>query len=260
VKAKIITLLLVLLMSTSTTLAQDKTTHSVSFDGISFTFSSTIAENVNVVHVPGTPASQGPGFAEVRHRLFAPYGTTPYVDKISDPVGGIRVYQIADFKGYAENEKRLQQLQSLLAKRPDLTPYIATARDMSQNNLPFLPVYPAGQVLRARPRYVETASVKGITYVTAYQEVAEPLLSNSLTYTFQGISNDGTYFISATFNLTTSLFPQTVGSDFDPALFASKLGEYLAKSTALVDRASPSEFKPDLISLDAVVQSIALTR
>jgi hypothetical protein len=256
-KAKLVMFMLLMSMWASPTQAQDKTVHSIAFDRISFSFASEIADNVNIVHYPGDPASQGPGFSEVRHLLFALHGATSSLGSTPDAVGGIRIYQIADIKGYVEHEKRLQQLQSLLDKRPDLTPYIATARNANENNLPFLPVYPAGQVLRARPRYIDTAAVKGISYVTVYQEVAEPLLSKSFTYTFQGISADGKQYISATFNLTTTLFPEKTGADFDPELFASKLGEYMAKSTALVDRAGPEEFKPSLTTLDAVVQSIS---
>jgi hypothetical protein len=259
-KVMLLMFMLLLSMWASPTQAQDKTVHSVTFDSIKFSFASEIADNVNIVYYPGDPASQGPGFSDSRHWLFALHSATSSPDNAPDAVGSIRVYQIADFKGYSENEKRLQQLQSLLTKRPDLAPFIATARNANENTLPFLPVYPAGQVLRARPRYVDTAAVKGISFVTVYQEVAEPLLNHSFTYTFQGISADGKQYISATFRLSTKLFPEKMGADFDPEFFTSRLGEYMAKSTALVDRAGPEDFKPSLSTLDAVVQSISFTQ
>ncbi len=259
-KVRLAAFIMLFALWASPALAQDNSAHKVTFDGFGFSFTEEVAANVNIVGYPGDPASQGPGAAEVRHRLFMFYRGAAAPESPLDAAGAIRVYRLEDVKGYAENQKRVEQLQSLLDKRPDLKPYIATARSASENNLPFLPVYPAGQVLRARPAYVDTAAVKGISYVTVYQEAAEPLLSNSLTYTFQGISTDGKLYISATFKLTTSLFPANVAADFDAAFFASRYGEYMAKSTALVDRAAPTEFTPSLTTLDALIQSISIAK
>jgi hypothetical protein len=123
--------------------------------------------------------------------------------------------------------------------------------------LPFMPVFPAAQVMRARARYVDTAAVAGISFVTAYRQDASPFINNEFLYTFQGLSTDGTYYVSAIFRLMTDLFPSELPADFDYEAFAASLMDYFTDSTALLNDATPEAFSPSLTTVDAVIQSFA---
>jgi hypothetical protein len=121
-------------------------------------------------------------------------------------------------------------------------------------------VYAAGQSFRARSQYIDTDQVAGVAYITIYQEVQEPFLSDSSIWTFQGLSADGQYYISAIFNITNDVFPAEIAPDFDPATFQAEYGEYHAKYTAWVNEAGPEAFSPGLETLEALVQSFTFAQ
>ena len=187
-------------------LAQDSATHTVSFDGFSFSFDQSVGTNVNITRFAGDPPDlDQPGGPQVAHTQFALYSQLP-VPEFGAP-GEIRVYQTADFTGYETSSERLTQLQTLLADRPDLASFMAT--DITaENPLPFMPVFGAAQVIRARAQYMDTGSVSGISYITAYRQDVAPFIADSFLYTFQGISADGAHYISAIFPVNTALFQQ----------------------------------------------------
>ncbi len=246
-------LLIGLMLMVSPALAQDSgTTHTVTFDGVSLTFNSALASNVNISQYAGDPANSPFGFGEPGHTQFTFYNAFPVPESILDAIGGVRVYRTADFAGFTEHESRLASLQSLLDERPNLADFEAlNTEDVNANALPFIPVYAAGQVIRARTQYIETDAVKGIAYLTIYQEVLEPF--ERALWTFQGVSSDGTIYIVAIFNVTSSVFPED-SSDFD----VERFNEYRAKMVAWLNEADPASFEPALPMLEALIQSIRI--
>jgi hypothetical protein len=246
---------LVLTLGASVVLAQES--HIVGYDGFSFTLDEAIASSVNITQYPGDPAEFGPGFAEPAYTEFIFYNEFPVPQCIGDAIGGVRIYRTADFEGYTEHEIRAGSLQSMLEEQVDLTQYEVSHRVVSENALPFIPVYAAGQSFRARSHYVETDQVAGVAYITLYQEVQEPFLSDSSVWTFQGLSADGQYYISAIFNITNDVFPAELAPDYDPAVFQAEYGEYHAKYTQWVNDAGPEAFSPGLETLEALVESFA---
>lgn len=246
-------LLVGLLLIASPVFAQDSgESHTVSFDGVSLTFDTALASNVNLTQYPGDPAEFGPGFAEPAHTQFTFYNAFPVPESIGDAIGGVRVYQTSDFIGFSEHENQLAALQSLLDEQPNLADFEAlNTEDVTANALPFIPVYAAGQVLRARTQYLETNAVQGIAYLTIFQQALEPF--ERALWTFQGVSPDGATYIAAIFNVSSSVFPEDA-SDFD----VDRFNEYRAKMVAWLNEADPASFEPALPMLEALIQSIQI--
>ena len=236
--------------------AQGAMPHTVTFDGIRFSYDNSLAGGVNITAQAGDAETTFP--PEVGHVQFLLYVAPPVPESLFDAVGGLRVYRVADFAqpGFEAAAGQLEQLQNLIAASDfDLAVY---QTDVAESpNLPFMPVIAAGQTLRAQAAYLGGDNVYGIRYVTAWQEAAEPLLSHSLLYTFQGLSQDGAYYISAIFPLETALLPAETAADFDMAIFVEGLAQYQADTTAALNAAAPGDFSPALDQLDALVQSIA---
>lgn len=256
-RAKAILIGLALLLAVTPALAQESTTHTVAFDGFRFSFDEALARNVNISqHVPD-PAEDGPWFAEPRYTQFALYNEFPVPESLLDVVGSVRVYRLADLAGYDEDLRRAEQLRALLTERPDLTPYMAARDNASENTLPFLPVFPAAQIVRARAHYLDAPAVSGISFVTVYSQGIGPLLADEFLWTFQGLSANGEYYVMALFPLHTGLFPQEVGAGYDPDALIARLVEYLNESIATLNAASPSDFSPSLDALDALVSTFA---
>ena len=242
-------------MCVSPTLAQEAEVNTLVFNDFGFRFDSTLATNVNITQYPGDPIEwEAPGGPEVGHTQFSLYheSAAPYG---FDADLSIRIYQTADFAGHTYSEAQLEQLWELLAERPDLAPYMVVEENLSANTLPFMPVLPAAQVIRARARYHETEAVTGISYVTVYRQDASPFTGDEFIYTFQGISADGAYYVSAIFRPTTDIFPLEVAADFDWEAFYDNVAVYFTESIAALNEAEPDDFAPSLTTLDALVET-----
>jgi hypothetical protein len=258
-KIKLLVLIAVVMFNVMPVWAQDYGTHTVGMDGVSFSFDAAIAENVNIVAFAGDPVDmQAPGGPQAPYTDFVLYNGTPAPESDFDAAGSVRIYRTADFAAYPEHQNRLIALQNLLAARPDLTQYMVWSINPNDVTLPFLPVYPAVQVIRAQPQYIDTGMVSGIRFLTTYAQGPMPLLSNSVFYTFQGISTDGTRYVSVTFTVDSTMFPAAVPADFNYDALGANPASYFNESIATLNAAAPGAFAPSLTALDAVVQSLAI--
>lgn len=235
-------LVLILLMGLIAFSAFSQEVHTISFDG--FSFETALAQNFNIEQYAGDPPENGPGFAD------APHTTITLYNDPTRPEASISIYRIADLAPYPFLEKHASALQSLLVERPDLSLFEITNENGMADVLPHVPVLPHGQILNARVEYVETDSVQGIKYITVSSAAREPF--SEFTYTFQGMSQDGQYYITVNLPLETVLFPV---EPVDPEIFAQQWPEYLAESVATLDAAAPDAFMPTLDTLDALVQT-----
>jgi hypothetical protein len=243
-------LVLGLSLAAFTTLAQDSEPQRVTEDGFSFDW--LLAQNIRIDRVPADPPEYGPGFAEPAFMQFLFSDGLPEPVSIGDAIGGLRVYETANFEDYSEHGARLEALIELLDERPDLDEFeVLHTENMNANALPFIPVYAAGQVIRARTEYIETDDVQGIAYLTVYQEATEPF--ERALWTFQGISTDGDYYVAAIFNVTSDVFPEDTSG-----FVVGRFNEYRAKMVRWLNDADPESFEPALPTLEALVESIKI--
>lgn len=257
-KSKLLGLLVIILaISAVPALAQDDNsanTNAVTYNGFSFSFADALGPNVMITQNQGDPADLAmPGAPEAPYTEFVLYGGTIIPAPFEAPAF-VRVYNTADFAGYAWQEVQLAQLQNLLAEKPDLAAYMTMQTETNDPTLPFIPGVPAGQVMRARAAYVETDQVKGIVYMTIYRQDAAPAISSEFIYTFQGISNDGAHYISAVTRPFPAAFPVEYQS-VDLTSFDSNA--YYADAIVTLNAAGPDEFYIPVNLVDEMVQSLA---
>jgi hypothetical protein len=248
-----------LLLAATPALAQDST-HTVSFDGFRFSFDDAVASRITIQHYPGDAPEIRPGGADAPHLQFelSHVSRDPMPEAPPPVIGSVRVYEIAGMAAYKGYPERVEELKALLAERPDLTPYMAVVENLTENTLPFLPILPAGQLIRARAQYVDTPAVSGISYIVVYRQDVAPLLSRDFFWTFQGLSADGSRYVTATLQVSTPLFPDEVPTDFDWANWTQE--QWIAsfnEGIATLNAAGPSDFSPSLDSLDALVSTFA---
>ncbi|MCC7447752.1 MAG: hypothetical protein IT324_10060 [Anaerolineae bacterium] len=251
-------ILLALFAVFSAARAVERKGNTVSFNGISFRFDPALASSVDVYQFAGDPLTNDPMTnGEPPYTQLLLYNKRPAPESAFEEtaLGVIRVYRAEAFKNYSFSAAEFIKLQKLLKDKPAATSIAAGKRDEAV--LPFMPVLPAGQAIRARVAYVNTSALDGIAYLTAYQSALEPFTGSSFMYTFQGISKDGAYYVSVFARLNTDLFPKNLPAS-DPAKFADEHLKYIADTTAKLNAASPQAFTPALPLLDSVVQSIAV--
>ncbi|MBE0690609.1 MAG: META domain-containing protein, partial [Anaerolineae bacterium] len=247
-----------LLVAALPVLAQGET-HSVAFNGMGFQFPNALATSVNISQRPGDPVDLGvPGGPQAPYTEFVLYNEMPAPESIFEG-GGIRLYRVADLANYPEYQRQADVLSGLIGGQADLSPYMIANNSDGTNKLSFLPVVPAGQVIRARARYVGNESFRGIAYLTTFRQDVSPFVGTEFLYTVQGVSTDGNYYVSAIFPVTTALFPDSVPGDLDYDAFVATLDQYTNDSITTLNAAAPADFTPTLDMLDAVVSSLVLT-
>lgn len=265
-RLKFLLVVLLTLLSVQTAAAQQNP-NVVIFNGFHFTYDSALARNVNIVQFAGDPVNQeGPGGPEPPHIQFILYNTpAPNPDGTPNPIPGpfeapgvIRFYKAADINRYKLSQMQFTALSKLLANHTDLAQYMAVNMDKA-NPLPYLPVFPAGQVIRARAEYAKTDSFEGVRYITIFRQDVSPFVANEFQYTFQGLSADKSYYVVAIFRITAPGFPAKIGSNFDYDAFSKNFENYLKESTDKLNKAAPNTFKPSLAALNATIESLSLS-
>ncbi len=264
-KLKLAALILILLLGVSPALAQDGGTNTVLFGHFSFTLDPALATNVAITQVPGdSPDLAAPGGPQAARTEFilntAPLNNGASVPSMLEATAAILVFPVENFAPLDFYAMRREALQELLMTRPDLSTYMAALPNPGDNELPFLPVFPAVQVLRAQAKYVDGVDVSGLSYVTVFRQGIGPFTGDEFLYTFQGLTHDGTTYVSVIAHLNTALFPAQVPADFNMDSFVAGITQYNADSVATLNAAGPNDFAPSLTTLDALVQSFRVVQ
>ncbi len=172
----------------------------------------------------------------------------------------IRVYPVRSFEYYGFDAE-LASLQGVLAQpNPDLSSYANVISAGPTPTLPFLPLVNATQVFRAQPAVVAFGNGqgggvggRGVRYLTFYAQGLVPITRRDVWYTFQGLTEDGSAYISVTFPVRIEDLLETPPADFNPPDYAA----YLQEQFELVHNAG--NIQPALSLLDFIVGSISVT-
>jgi hypothetical protein len=125
------------------------------------------------------------------------------------------------------------------------------------DNLPYLPLYNAAQVIHPQVKYLDFKNGKGVRYLTQFDQAPLLISNHELLYTYQGLTSDGKFYVAAVLpvnlpGLPASEIPtETPGPDY-----ATKFPQYLSDTVAMLEGQPAGSFTPDLSKLDALMQSI----
>lgn len=231
----------------------------VNHDGIQFVYDIGLASSVSYMQHRATEGDVQVPSPAYREFTFDGYSDGDYLRHAIQP--RIEVYAIEDFGPYPAFIAQLDELSRLLAEQPDLNQYVnATFDTPNALTLPFLPIIPAAQVMRALPEYIDVARIDGIRYLVYYSQAPNPVLEGEMFYTFQGITDDGQYYVSAMLPVNTGVLPTEESTPVEPDDWMADYEDYL---TELLGRIPPTDgagFTPSLATLDALVQSVTVER
>jgi hypothetical protein len=121
--------------------------------------------------------------------------------------------------------------------------------------LPVLPTFNSAQDLRGQVQPVAFDGGRGLRFIARYSQGMSPVVNPAVFYTFQGVTDDGRYYVAAFFPLYVPLLPDEIAVD-DSEAFYLAYPAYLSETTAALEGLAPVGFEPDLTSLDAVVASL----
>ena len=105
----------------------------------------------------------------------------------------------------------VQRFSELL---PDAIPQMVAALQVLigggptvNRGLPLLPNFNAGQEFFAQYKVISIGSGNGIRFLTQYSQYYDPVNNHELIYTFQGLTGDGKYWISAILPISNPILP-----------------------------------------------------
>jgi hypothetical protein len=219
-------------------------------EGMRIKFNGAIATAVMTEMVPATDEHEPTQMAKPAHVEFSLNGYA-LPDTFHEP--RILVYPVAEFEAINEYaRKTIADMRQLLVDRP-----------AAPKEIPFLPPFHAGQMMRAQIAYIDFQNGKGVRFLTQYAQTYLPINNHELFYTFQGLTSDGQYYVAAILPVSHPILPADQmayeGGDLDT--LAQSFDTYIAEIEEQLHTHDASSFTPDLNLLDAMIQSleVALT-
>jgi len=222
--------------------------HFENFDGVSFYYFSVPGKKVTARVVDATSATSPDAHPKMDQFDFPDYAPESQVKP------EIKVFSVQDYESLAGNpvNQQIDKLNQLLTAHPN----------DSSANLPFLPLEPAAQLMHAQLKYVKFQDGQGIRYITEYGQQAAPLDNKMLFYTFQGITDNGAYYVSASLPLGDRKLAGDDGAvqDQNPATFQANYSSYTSNIEQLLNNQKPNSFTPNINLMDLIIHNLVVNK
>jgi hypothetical protein len=236
--------------SAETQIADQAPEPDVVYEGITFSFDESIATGVSPAIIPGQHLGEDymPGDTYPIHYEF---GFNGYAvgDSFHTPL--ITIFPVADYQAistYASSE--IDSLQSALANHPS---------GGSISDLPFLPIWNAAQIFSAKVTYFDFQNGSGVRYLTMYGQATYPVDNQNLFYTYQGMTDDGQYYISAVLPVSNSILPDDGATTVDDWIeFDNNWNTYIIGALQTLNGQSAENYTPNLTLLDEMMASFSI--
>lgn len=225
------------------------TRYFMQFDDISFYYISTVASKVTAKTVEKSLNVNNLINPKMDQFEFQNYA----VPSLIKP--RINIFPVQEFKDQGGDSvtRQIEKLKQLTANQPANPP----------GELPMLLGEPAVQLMRARLEYVKFQNGAGVRYVAQYAEQPWPYDNNLLFYTFQGLTDDGGYFISVVLPVNHATLEGDDGFarvQEDYAKFQANYPAYVDYIQKQLNTEQPNSFTPNLASLDAMIKSMVIEK
>ncbi len=229
----------------------------VSFQNVSFVIPTGLAANALAGTVPAVPVTvDGPGWDIAPEHIKFQLENYARVGTFHEP--HILIIPAQEYaalnQGASTSITRLQAL-------------ISGAAAPTAENLPFVPYFNAGQVFAAQIQLIQFQNGSGVRFLTEYAQYYATANNADMFYHFQGLTNDGKYYIIALLPASHPLLAPDESTDsplpaggipfpgFDDQ---AAIEAYYPAVVNLLNSAAPDSFNPTLSLLDALIQSITI--
>jgi hypothetical protein len=226
----------------------------VTLNNVSFAIPLGIAKDAQSEMVSASTDPNNSGWWEVapEHLKFVLTGYQVR-DKALEPQ--IFVYPTDEYAKLNTNAAdQIQKLKAILAGGP-----------LTRDALPSWMVN-AGQIFTAKAQVVPFQSGRGVRFLTQYAQYPAPANNRELVYHFQGLTEDGKYYVVAVLPVTSSILaedekPEAAVPSGGVPLPAAGMPDqsYFDAVTKALDAMYEDSFNPSLFQLDALIQSITVT-
>jgi hypothetical protein len=236
---------------TPTRIPTPANTRHVSFQNIGFDYEVSLAQEITGASVPGYSA---PGFPSFPTHVKFDLPGYPVVGEAQTP--RIEIYPFDEYAQLSSDfQARAGRLQRFLIEKPAVSP--------GQDEIPVLIFSGLAQIIHTQFQYLSFQDGNGLRFITMYALGDTPITNSKIFYVYQGLSDDGRFYVIAIFPVAADILPeseQSLSSEQQQALL-QKMDDFKAYAeeiTLQLDRLQPRDFLPDLNVLDALIQSMTI--
>jgi putative hemolysin len=228
-------------------------TNTAEFGGVKISFDAELAQAAQGENLAAIPVSEGPalgGASPAAIRFL--FDGAKAEDYFNPRLAQVLVYKTDEWAKLDPSvAQNIAGLKTLLAAKPAVI----------TGTIPVLPPIPAQQVFHAQTQYLDFQNGSGVGFVTHYAQSADPVTANRPFYTFQGLTNDGQYYVAVFYPITTTLLP----TDANAALGGQSYDEwvknyetYLTDLIAQLNGLLSAAYTPDLTLVEELAKSIEI--
>lgn len=211
----------------------------VYFQGIGFSYPVELAEEVVGQRVSAETGADA--FSTPEHVRFD-FNQYILQDRFQDPVLYVFLTEAYRSVNPVAGDV-IADLEQVLLEQPE-----------NPEELPFLPVFNAAQLMVAKVQYLEFQTGSGVRYLTQYAQDTAAINNEDLFYTFQGLSSDGMYILSLILPVSNELLPPDASEIPGGELF--DFSEYLGSTEEMINLQPGATFRPQLSYLDFISVSL----
>ncbi len=220
----------------------------VAFDRVSFYLDPSIAAGITGEIVPASNGEEPAYFDIYPEYVQIDLDGYKLVDTFHD--ARIFVYPVLEYASVNESASRIiGDLRRILAEQ--------TVPD-ANDDMPFLPIWPAAQYMHVQVKYFDFQNGAGVRYLTQYGQDVYPINNDNLFYTYQGLTDDGLYYIASVLPVSHPELPSADSIEIDQG-FYDGFEIYLEDMNVAMNEWEASSYTPDLEMLDELIASLGVS-
>jgi hypothetical protein len=230
----------------------------VSHSGVSFTIPQGLATDAAPTVIPASLDPDAPYWGI--HPSYVEFALDGYLLPGTFHEPKIRIYPMVEFENANDGAaKVIGELRALLTSQGEPLP--------ADLPLPFLPLFNAAQMFHSNEQFIAFQNGRGIRFLTQYGQDISPVNNHSMFYTFQGMTNDGKYYISAILPAGAPFLSDFPSPEYPVPLDGipfdwdnwENTQAYMEAVTQKLNGTDAATFTPSLAALDAMMQSLIVT-
>jgi hypothetical protein len=131
----------------------------------------------------------------------------------------------------------------------------------SSGELPFLPAIPQMQTFYSHETGMSFNGGRGVRFITEYSEFTNPINNKSTIYTFQGLTDDGMYWVAVTLPISSPILPadyDILPEGYTEESLIQNYDSYVSDVKEALEAQAPGLFYPPINVLDSLVESITV--
>lgn len=225
----------------------------VTEQGVSFTFDSILADTASGEVLPAVEGNDASPFWEIQPETVK-FSFVNYQVDNTDHQPQILVYPVEEYiQLNPDVQPVVDELEQLLREKPDATEI---------EYIPSLPFWNAAQFMQANVSYLRFQNGSGVRFLTQYGQAANPINNTSLFYAFQGITDDGRYYVVAILPVGHPELPVDYESGMpeDRENFWNQFAQYIKDMEVQLSGYAGDTFIPNLFVLDAMIESLRIDK